>query len=158
MPSNSNIERAANVLRETLDLLGWEPEQVEGDTIYSVDFGPPHLPVSGAVAAIIRPDEVFVIYFNFGVIASPERRDEVARFLALVNSELVVGELVMDYDDGHVRCKSSVDFHGDELSDVLIRNAIAAAMQVVETYGDATVAVIAHDADAVDAFEEAQKE
>jgi hypothetical protein len=157
MPTNSNIEKASNTLRETLVQLGWDPEQLEGDTIYSVDFGPPHLPVSGAVAAIIRPDEVFVIYFNFGVIAAPDRRDEVAHFIALVNSELVVGELVMDYDDGHVRCRSSFDFNGSELSGVLIRNAIAAGMRIVEGYGDAMVAVIAHEADAVDAFEKAQE-
>lgn len=156
MPSSSNIENASNTLRETLIQLGWEPEQVEGDTIYSVDFGPPHLPVSGAVAAIVRPDEIFVIYFNFGVIAAPERRDEVARFIALVNAEFIVGELVMDDDnDGHVRCKASVDFHGGELTEVLVRNTIAAAMRIVEKYGDATVAVIAHEADAIEAFEDA---
>lgn len=151
MATNERIVQAAETLHRVLESLGWEPEQIEGDSIYSVDLGPPHLPVSSAVAAIIRPQGILAVYFNLGLIAPPERRDDVATMLALVNDELLVGEFVMDYDDGHVRCRTSVDFAGDELSETIVRNTIAAGMRAVETYASAIVDVI-RDVDPHEAF------
>jgi len=127
-------------LREILTEIGWEPQENKDDASFFVDFGEPHLPVADALAAITRSQR-FVFYVNFGATAPAARRDEVARFITRANWGLTIGNFEMDYDDGQMRFKSSVDFGDVELSETLIRNAILAAMNAVEAYADALLEV-----------------
>jgi hypothetical protein len=133
-------------LGETLVTLGWDPEQYTAWT-FAVDFGPPHVPIADAVAAVVPDEQQFVLYINVGVAAPPEQRDEVARFIARANWGLTIGNFELDYDDGHVRFKSSIAFGEDGLSAVAIRNAIYWAMNAVEAYAEALVDVIAGKSD-----------
>jgi hypothetical protein len=149
--------RAVQTLRRTLAEIGWEPESSERTTNFFVDFGPPHLPVADALAAITPGTERFLFYVNFGAAAPPRRRDEVARFITLANWALTIGNFEMDYDDGHVRFKSSVDFEGVELSEALIRNTILPAMHAVETYADSLMAVLANGKDARQAMKDVSR-
>ena len=139
--TSSNIEQAADTLRRVLDGIGWAPEPADGITGFIVDFGPPHSPVANALAAI-SSEEQFVFYLNFGYVAPPERRDELARFIVRANWGLTIGNFEMDDDDGQVRFKSSVNFSGLKLTEELIRNAILPAMTAVETYADAVADVL----------------
>jgi hypothetical protein len=156
MSSDERINAAVETLRETLERLGWEPQQLDGETIFDVDFGPPHLPVSGAVAAITLPAEDFVIYFSFGVAAAEDRFEEVAEFITRANEDLILGAFVLDYGNGHVRFRSSFSFAGTELPEKLVENAIAAGMKAVETYADPLIDVIARGKDPADAIEEVE--
>jgi len=148
----SNITLAAKNLQNVLIALGWEPQLDERTMGFIVDLGPPHLPLASIFAAISIGGDQLVIYFNFGIAAPAERRDEAARFIARANWGLMVGNFEMDYDDGQVRFKSSLDFTDAELTETLIRNAIRPAMQAVETYADALVEVIARGKSAADAI------
>jgi len=156
MSSDERIETAVETVRRVLERLGLEPNQLAGEAIFEIDFGPPHLPVSGAVAAIVLPPEEFVIYFNFGVAADADRFEEVAEFITRANEDLIVGAFVLDYDNGHVRFRSSFSFEGADLPEKLVENAIAAGMKAVETYAEPLVDVIARGKDAADAFEEVE--
>ena len=140
-------------LRRTLTELGWEPEQ-RTDSIFYVDFGPPHMPVADAIAAVAVDSRQFVLYINLGVAAPPSRRDEVARFITRANWGLAIGNFELDYEDGHTRFKSSVAFDGKELSPEAIRNAIYWAMNAVETYAEALAEVIAGEKEPDQAIDE----
>lgn len=141
--ASSNVARAVDQLKGVLDAIGWEPEPADGITGFVVDFGPPHVPIANALAAI-SPDEQFVFYINFGYASPPDRRDEIGRLIARANWGLTIGNFEMDDEDGQVRFKSSVNFSGVELTAELIRNAILPAMTAVEAYADAVADVLLH--------------
>lgn len=134
-------ERGFATLKRVLDAIGWEPEPAESIAGFVVDFGEPHLPIADALAAITIDDR-FLFFLNFGFDAPPERRDECARLIARANWGLSIGNFEMDYEDGQLRFKSSVDFAGTELAEPLVRNALVAAMSAVEAYAAALADVI----------------
>jgi hypothetical protein len=138
----SNNTATAHNLQRVLTALGWQPQADAQSLGFRVDLGAPHIPLANIYAAISVTGEQFVIYFNFGVSATPERRDAVARFITRLNWGLMIGNFELDYDDGQVRFKSSVDFSRTELSETMIRNAILPAMNAVETYAGQLVAIM----------------
>ena len=149
--ASPNVARAIRTLERVLTEIGWEPEPAEGIAGFAVDFGEPHLPVATALAAV-SPQEQFVLYLNFGFDAPPDRRDEFARFMARVNWVLTVGDFQLDYDDGQVRFRTSLDFADTELTEDLIRNGIRGAMAAVETYANAVADVVARGRTAAEAL------
>ncbi len=142
---------------KVLTEIGWDPQPEQGATGFFIDFGPPHIPISDAFAAIAPDSEQFVIYINFGPSVPPERLDEIARFLIRANWGLMIGNFEMDYSDGHVRFKSSVNFRGTDLSEALIRNAILSAMNAVEHYADGLMEVLSGRKDATEALKDLGK-
>jgi hypothetical protein len=150
----SRQEKALASLSNVLTEIGWEPQPEPEAAGFYVDFGTPHIPVSDAFAAIAPDAQQFVFYVNFGPAVPAERLGEVARFLTLANWGLMIGNFEMDYGDGHVRFKSSVNFRGTELSEALIRNAILSAMNAVERYADGLMQVLAQAKSPDEAFRE----
>lgn len=143
-------------LRRVLAEIGWDSEADEENGIFSVDFGPPHVPVSDAIAAIARDTERFLFYVNIGPLTPPERRDEVARFITLANWGISIGNFEMDYEDGFVRFKSSLWFRNAGLPEPLVRNTILAAMNAVEIYAEPLIDVLGRGKSAQEAFAEAK--
>jgi hypothetical protein len=152
----ANVKKAIQDLERVLTEIGWEPEADEEKAGFYVDFGPPHVPVSDAFAAIAVETERFVLYINLGPDVLPERRDEVARFILYANSLITIGNLEMDYEEGYVRFKSSINFANTELSEVLIRNAILSAMNAVDAYADLLIDLVTGRKDAKRAIRDAE--
>jgi hypothetical protein len=152
----SGASQALRTLRQVLAEIGWDSEPDEDNACFYVDFGPPHIPVSDAIAAIAEETERFLFYVNIGPSVPPERRGEVERFITLANWGLSIGNFEMNYDEGLVRFKSSVAFRGAQLSEALIRNAILAAMNAIEVYAEPLVDVLGRGKSAQEAFREAK--
>jgi hypothetical protein len=155
--ANGRLEtpKAFETLRRVMTEIGWASEPDEDNLAFYVDFGPPHLPVSDAIAAVASDTRRFLFYVNVGPLAPPERRDEVARFITLANWGLSIGNLEMDYEEGHVRFKSSLAYGDLDLSEGLIRVAILSLMNVVEAYADLLIEVMSGRKSAVQAIKEA---
>jgi len=135
MADPQSVRRVIDVLHKLLEEIGWEPLPTQPG-IFHIDFGPPHLPIATGLAVIVTDTNQFVLYLNFGFFVSPERRDEVLRFIARINWSLIIGNFDLDLNDGHLRFKSSVDFDGLELPEILIRNTLLTAMNTVDTHAD----------------------
>jgi len=150
--TTSNSKEAFETLRKVLSQIEWASDPDEENASFYIDFGPPYLPVSDAVAAIAMEAEQLLFYVNIGPLAPVERRDEVARFITRVNWGLSIGNFEMDYEDGFVRFKSSVAFNNTSLSEALIRNAILMAMEIVEIYADPVVDVLGRGKSAQEAW------
>ena len=148
--ARSNSLHAFQTLGHVLNEIGWGSEPDKRNHSFRVDFGPPHVPVSDAMVAIVG--EQLILYINFGPAAEVERRDEVARFIIDANWKISVGDFEMNYDRGQVRFKSSLDFSNIELQEALIRSTILSAMNTVELYADALVEVIVGGKDAKEAM------
>jgi hypothetical protein len=153
--SSTAASRALSTLEAVLRDIGWEPRQDADSSGLVVDFDPPYIPVAYAYAAIYEPLETFVFYITLGVSAGANVRDETARFLTLVNWNLMNGSFDIDYEDGEIRFRTSVCFRGTELTESLIRNAILSAMNAVERYAESAIDVMARGKSAEQAFGDA---
>lgn len=152
MSNMPNVTLAAKRLQQTLTGLGWDPQLDEASLGFCVDMGAPHVPIASIYAAISPEAEQLVIYFNFGMAARPDYRDECARLIIRANWGLTIGNFEMDYEDGQLRFKSSLDFTGGELTEQMIRNAILPAMNAVDVYAPAIANVILRGQTAIEAL------
>lgn len=78
--------------------------------------------------------EQFVFYSVATIKVAEEMRPAVAEYLTRANYGLRIGNFEMDFSDGEVRYKSSIDFEGEKLTDNLIRNAIYPAVHNMDDY------------------------
>lgn len=75
-----------------------------------------------------------VFYSLCPAAASPERRAPVAEYLTRANYGLVMGNFEMDFDDGTIRFKTSVDVPEGELTQALARNLLYTNVLMMDRY------------------------
>ena len=68
-----------------------------------------------------------IVYLVLARPCPPDRREELARFVTLVNFGLPIGCLQADFESGQVRVCTSVDVADDRLSLAVARNLVGAA-------------------------------
>ncbi|HWQ11767.1 MAG TPA: YbjN domain-containing protein [Roseiflexaceae bacterium] len=130
---HSNGLRAYATLGRFLSDDGWFPQPLEDVHSYRMSYNGS----SGDLRcyATVRVElEQFIFYAVAGVRVPEERRVAAAEFLTRANYGLRIGNFELDFADGEVRYKSSLDFEGEQLSGNLIRNAIYPAVQVMDQY------------------------
>jgi hypothetical protein len=130
---SSNAIQAYAALGRFLEEDGWYPQPDEGKHAYRMHYRGK----SGELRcfAQIRMDlEQFVFYAIAPVNVPQQVRPAVAEFLMRANYGLRIGNFEMDYADGEVRFKSSLDFELEVLSDLLIRHAIYPAVRTLDKY------------------------
>ena len=120
---------------------GWYHQQLEGKTIYRVGFNGDNGQMT--CYAQVREDlEQFLFYVLSPIKAPDETRSAVAEFITRANYGLRIGNFELDYSDGEVRYKSSLDYEGLALNTALIRNAIYPAVQTMDRYLPGMIKVI----------------
>ncbi len=130
---NPNGLRAFETLGAFLEEDGWYPQRLNDKYIYHTFF----MGKNGEMHcyAQVRVDlEQFMFYVVAPVKVPEDVRPAVVEFITRANYGLRIGNFEMDYADGEVRYKSSVDFEGAELSYELIRHAIYPAVQTMDRY------------------------
>lgn len=134
--ARSNGLKAAITVEKVLKKFGWKPEETEEEAAYRVDLRAYHIPLKAAHAVVRVDVERFIFLFTFRDRAAPKQRPEVAEFITRANFDMAIGNFELSYETGEVRFKSSVDFSHVGLSELLARNAILCAVDVVEAYGN----------------------
>jgi hypothetical protein len=130
---NPNGLLAFETLREFLEADGWYPTLLEDKTVYRVAFDGKNGELR--CYAQIRVDlEQFLFYAVAPVKVPDEVRSDVAEYLTRANYGLRIGNFELDYRDGEVRYKSSLDFEGEKLTGQFIRNTIYPAVQTMDRY------------------------
>lgn len=131
----------------------WFPRQLEGKYVYSANY----IGKSGELRcfANIKVDlEQFIFYATAPIKVPEEVRPAAAEFLTRANFGMRIGNFELDYSDGEVRFKSSIDFEGQVLTFDLIRNAIYPAVQILDRYLPGLMRVSYGGATPVEAIEE----
>jgi hypothetical protein len=137
----ANGWRAFNALATFLEEDGWHPQRLEDRTILRVYFSGDHGDVR--CYAQVRVDlEQFLFYVIAPIKAPQEVRDAVAAYITRANFGLRIGNFELDFSDGEVRYKSSLDFEGQTLTPVLIKNAIYPAVHTMDFYLPGLLAVM----------------
>ncbi len=131
----------------------WYPQELEGKPIYRVGFSG-HNGQMTCYAQVREDLEQFLFYVLSPVKAPEESRPAVAEFITRANYGLRIGNFELDYSDGEVRYKSSLDYEGVVLSYELIRNAIYPAVRTMDRYLPGLIKVIYGDPSPAEAISE----
>ncbi len=132
-PEHENGLRAFEFLGEFLETDGWYPQRLDDKYIYRVGFTGKN--GQFACYAQVRPDlEQFLFYVMAPVKASEADRPAVAEFITRANYGMRIGNFELDFRDGEVRYKSSLDFEGERLSHDWLKHAIYPAVQTMDRY------------------------
>jgi hypothetical protein len=124
-----------------LEIEGWHPRQLEDAPIYQMSFSGESGPIT-CYAQVRVEEEILLCYAVAPVRVEEALRPAVAEFIARANYGLWIGNFEMDWDDGEVRYKSSLDFEGVALTPELIRNTISPAVQMMVCYLPGLLSVI----------------
>lgn len=96
--------------------------------------------------------EQFVFYSVCSVNAPENKRLAVAEFLTRANSGMIIGNFEMDFEDGEIRYKTSIDVEGDSLSSALIKRLVYANVMMMDAYLPGIMSVIYGDVSPEDAI------
>lgn len=84
---------------------------------------------------IVDEDKGFVRFYSIApVIVPEEQRAAVSEFLTRANYGLPLGNFEMDYRDGEVRFKTSIDVEGGELTPTMIENLLKSNLTTMDQY------------------------
>jgi hypothetical protein len=96
--------------------------------------------------------EQFVFYSICPINAPENKRLTIAEFLARANSGMIIGNFELDFADGEIRYKTSIDVQGDFLSFELIKQLVYANVTMMDEYIPGIMSVIDGDVLPVDAI------
>ena len=89
-----------------------------------------------------RDDKFQFIFYSVCASNIPEnKRAAIAEFLTRANYGLIIGNFEMDYNDGEIRYKTSIDVEGDRLTAPLIKSVVYANVSVMDRYLPGIMAV-----------------
>ncbi|NJN85625.1 MAG: YbjN domain-containing protein [Leptolyngbyaceae cyanobacterium SL_7_1] len=104
--------------------------------------------------AQIRADRSQFIFYSICPISAPEdSRSPIAEFLTRANSGIILGNFELDFEDGEIRYKTSIDVTDDFLSQALIKQLVYANVSMMDEYLPGIQAVIAGEATPLEAIQ-----
>ncbi len=119
----------------------WDVARLDGEPVLSMN-------VAGkngqwrCVAKSREEQKQFVFYSVCGTSAPEHRRQAVAEFVTRANFGMVIGNFELDFDDGEIRYKTSIDVEGVSLAPALIKNLVYANVLMMDRYLPAITQVI----------------
>lgn len=78
--------------------------------------------------------EQFIFYSVLEPRVPPERRMAMAEFITRVNYDMVIGNFELDFSDGEVRYKTSIDVEGDRLTPQLVHMLVGLNVETMDRY------------------------
>ncbi len=140
MSAESNLDRAMNAIETAFKNEDLSYSRLEENLAFRIDFESEYGELS--CLAQIEPEiELFRWYVFLPGTVAAEARLPVAEYLTRVNFGLPVGNFELDFEDGEVRFKVSMDIEGGELTPTQVNNTIATSLQTVDMYQQGLLAV-----------------
>ncbi|MBD1909761.1 YbjN domain-containing protein [Leptolyngbya sp. PL-A3] len=103
--------------------------------------------------AHIRGEQAQFAFYSICPIATPsEKLLSIAEFITRVNSGMILGNFELDFEDGEIRYKTSIDVTDDYLSYALIKQLVYANISMMDAYLPGIRAVIAGAATPLEAI------
>jgi len=133
-----------------LDSDNWPYEKMEDDFVVRVLFRGDN--AQFACFAQAREEQQQFVFYSICPVAVPEhKRPEIAEFITRANFDMVIGNFELDYEDGEVRFKTSIDVEGAELLSTLIKPILYANVLMMDQYLPGMMGVIYADKTPADA-------
>ncbi|MBN1966686.1 MAG: YbjN domain-containing protein [Anaerolineae bacterium] len=136
-----NSLKAYTVLGAFLEQDGWHPQADEARHFYRMGFSGKNGEFR-CFAQILANVQQIMFYAVAPMRVPEEVRPAVAEFITRANYGMRIGNFEMDYSDGEVRYKTSLDFEDAELTPPLIRNMIYPAVLTMDRYLPGLMSVV----------------
>jgi len=130
---------------------GWPFVQIEGEPLLQMVFQGENGKWTCYAKARDDPEQ-FVFYSVCPVNTPDSKRLAVAEFLTRANSGMMIGNFEMDFEDGEIRYKTSIDVEDDSLSCALIKRLVYANVMMMDAYLPGIMSVIYGDVTPLDAI------
>lgn len=111
----------------------WPLYQIEGKQILQMAFQGENGKWTCYAKARVEQEQ-FVFYSVFPSLASENKRLSVAEFITRANSGMIIGNFELDFANGEIRYKTSINVKGDRLDSVLIRQLVYANVIMMDEY------------------------
>ncbi len=127
----------------------WKYEILEGETIIRFHF-------KGRAGRLLCYGEVdeekcWMIFYSYMPVNSPpDKMTAVSEFLSRANRGMRIGNFELDYDDGEIRYKTSIDVEGGELTSKMIDNLLRANLTTIDRYFSGLMELIYGDREALE--------
>jgi len=130
---------------------GWPFVQIEGEPLLQMVFQGEN--GKWTCYAKARDDQKQFVFYSVCPVNTPDsKRLAVAEFLTRANSGMIIGNFEMDFEDGEIRYKTSIDVEDDSLSSALIKRLVYANVMMMDAYLPGMMSVIYGDVTPVDAI------
>lgn len=104
-----------------------------------------------------RDEQQQFVFYSVCPMAMPDfKRTAVAEFVTRANYGMIIGNFELDYTDGEVRYKTSLDVEGAHLSPPLIRQAVYANVLMMDRYLPGLLSLVYTDITPAEAIAEAE--
>ncbi len=104
-----------------------------------------------------REDQQRFLFYSISAVNAPEdKRMAMAEFLTRANYGLIIGNFELDFSDGEIRYKTSIDVEGDRLTTALIKQLVYANVFTFDRYLPGVMAVIYGNVSPVDAINQVE--
>lgn len=82
-----------------------------------------------------RVEQKQFVFYSICLVNAPEnKRLAIAEFLTRANSGMIIGNFELDFADGEISYKTSIDVEGDRLSFALIQRVVYANVTMMDEY------------------------
>ena len=123
----------------------WGPEQVEEQPVLRMDFEGDN--GRWTCLAFAHDDRERVVFTSLLPVEVPEeKRLLAAEFLTRANFGMEIGNFEMDFSDGAVQFRTSIDIEGGELTPKMIQNLAYVNVTVTDQYLPGLIKVVEGDA------------
>ncbi|HEX7393972.1 MAG TPA: YbjN domain-containing protein [Anaerolineaceae bacterium] len=112
---------------------GWPFEQLEDEEILRLEYEGENSKWR-CFAHVIEESQRFVFLSSLANFVPKLMRLEASEYLTRANFGMEVGNFEMDFSDGTVRYRTSVDVEGGELTSVMIKNMVYLNIAVMDQY------------------------
>lgn len=142
MNAKSNGLQAFETVGQFLQQKNWHAELLE-DYPYTYHALFPGKNAEFSVYARIRPELELLLCYAASPFEVPEERlSAAAEFVARANYGLRIGNFELDFSDGEIRYKSTLDFADEPLTQNLLRNTLYPCCYMLDKYLPAIYALI----------------
>ncbi|MBD2541006.1 YbjN domain-containing protein [Coleofasciculus sp. FACHB-SPT36] len=100
----------------------------------------------------------FVFYSICPIIVASENRLAMADFLTRANYNLLVGNFEMDFEDGEIRYKTSINFEGSQLDHALLKQLAYINVVMMNQYLPGIIAVLNDNVPPADAISQIERQ
>jgi hypothetical protein len=129
----------------------WQFTKLQGEPILSMAFQGKNGEWT-CYAKAREEQQQFVFYSLCPINASEDKRLAVAQFLTRANYGMMNGNFELDFNDGEIRYKTSIDVEGDRLTPALIKNLVYTNVTMMDEYLPGIISVINGDVEPKEAI------
>jgi len=136
---------------------GWPFEQLEDEEILRLEYEGENSKWR-CFAHVIEESQRFVFLSSLANFVPKLMRLEASEYLTRANFGMEVGNFEMDFSDGTVRYRTSVDVEGGELTSTMIKNMVYLNIAVMDQYLPGLKKVVKDGMEPEKAIEEVEAE